>query len=194
MRIEGLSLPEAVLKPYTIISTTRIYERLKGLVLSYGVSPSHLHLLEEGRQKKGEQEAKKKVEKELTAFLEQVETAKADAVVEYKASQSFIVSCGGYYGVGFEDCLKQAKSLYPHLDFSKVTMDEPMPSTPAGDIIQEETDDSTESRPKDDSVVLAQLATDAPITSLVPLTEPKIVEDLVARDKADGNSPNPIVS
>ena len=73
-------------------------------------------------------------------------------------------------------------------------MDEPMPSTPAGDIIQEETDDSTESRPKDDSVVLAQLATDAPITSLVPLTEPKIVEDLVARDKADGNSPNPIVS
>ena len=151
-------------------------------------------LEEEGRQKKGEQEAKKKVEKELTAFLEQVETAKADAVVEYKASQSFIVSCGGYYGVGFEDCLKQAKSLYPHLDFSKVTMDEPMPSTPAGDIIQEETDDSTESRLKDDSVVLAQLATDAPITSLVPLTEPKIVEDLVARDKADGNSPNPIVS
>ena len=51
-----------------------------------------------------------------------------------------------------------------------------------------------ESRPKDDSVVLAQPATDAPVTSLVPLTEPKIVEDLAARDKADGNSPNPVVS
>ena len=63
-------------------------------------------LVEEGHQKKGEQEAKEKVEKELTAFLEQVEMARADAVVEYKASQSFIDSCGGYYGVGFEDCLK----------------------------------------------------------------------------------------
>ena len=151
-------------------------------------------LEEEGRQKKGEQEAKEKVEKELTTFLEQVETARADTVVEYKASQSFVDSCGGYYGVGFEDCLKQAKSLYPHLDFSKVTMDEPMPSTPAGDTIQEETDDSMESRPKDDSVVLAQPATDAPVTSLVPPTEPKIVEDLAAKDKADGNSPNPVVS
>ena len=43
-------------------------------------------LEEEGRQKKGEQEAKEKVEKELTAFLEQVETARADTIVEYKAS------------------------------------------------------------------------------------------------------------
>ena len=47
-----------------------------------------------------------------------METAKADAVNEYKASQSFIDSCGGYYGVAFEDCLRQVKSLYPHLDFS----------------------------------------------------------------------------
>ena len=47
-----------------------------------------------------------------------METAKADAVNEYKASQSFIDSCDGYYGVGFEDCLRQVKSLYPHLDFS----------------------------------------------------------------------------
>ena len=75
-----------------------------------------------------------------------MEIARADTVAEYKASQSFIDSCGGYYGVGFEDCLRQAKCLYPHLDFSKVTMDEPVPSTPAGDIIQEETNDSMESR------------------------------------------------
>ena len=43
-------------------------------------------LEEEGRQRKSEQEAKEKVEKELTTLLEQVETAKADVVNEYKAS------------------------------------------------------------------------------------------------------------
>ena len=43
-------------------------------------------LEEEGCQNKGEQEAKEKVEKELTALLEQVEMAKADAIAEYKAS------------------------------------------------------------------------------------------------------------
>ena len=57
-------------------------------------------------------------------------------------------------------------------------MDEPVPSTPAGDIIQEETDDSMESRPKDDSVVLAQPATDAPITSLSRLLSLKLLKTL----------------
>ena len=151
-------------------------------------------LKEKGHQKKGEQEAKEKVEKELTTLLEQMEMARANTVSEYKASQSFIDSCGGYYGVGFEDCLRHAKSLYPHLDFSKVTMDEPVPSTHAGNTIQEETNDSKELRPKDDSIVLAQPTTDAPVTSLVPSTEPEIVEDLAAGDKANRNSPNPIVS
>jgi len=64
-----------------------------------------------------------------------VETARIDAVNEYKASQPFIDFYGGYYGEGFEDCLKQVKSLYLHLDFSTVTMDEPLLSTPAGDTV-----------------------------------------------------------
>ena len=84
-----------------------------------------------------------------------METVRADAINEYKAFQSSIDSCGGYYGVGFEDCLRQVKSLYPHLEFSKVTMDKPVPSTPTGDTIQEEIGNSTESNPKDNSVVLA---------------------------------------
>ena len=63
-------------------------------------------LEEEGRQKKKEQKAKATVEKELTAFLGQVETARADAVKEFKASQPFIDSCAVYYGDGFKDCLK----------------------------------------------------------------------------------------
>ena len=83
-------------------------------------------LEEEGRQKKKEQKAKAIVEKELTALMGQMETARADAVVEFKTTQSFIDSCTGYYGDEFKDCLKQVKSLYPHLDLSKVTMDDPL--------------------------------------------------------------------
>ena len=109
-----------------------------------------------------------------------MEIAKADAVNEFKASKPFIDFYVGYYGEGFKDCLKQVKSLYPYLDFSKVTMDEPLPSTPASDTVQEETDNSTESNPKDDSIVLAQPATNAPVTLLVPSTELVNIEDPVA--------------
>ena len=51
-----------------------------------------------------------------------------------------------------------------------------------------------ESRPKDDSIVLTQPVTNAPVTSLVSSTEPEIVEDLVTGDKADRNSLNPAAS
>jgi len=68
-------------------------------------------------------------------------------------------------------------------------MDEPLPLTPVGDTVQEETDDSTESNPKDGNVVLAQPAIDALVTSLVPSTGPVNVEDPVAEEKIDGNSP-----
>ena len=73
-------------------------------------------------------------------------------------------------------------------------MDEPLPLTPAGDTVQEETDDSTKSNPKDGNVVLAQPATDAPVTSLVPSTGPVNVEDPIAEEKTDRNSPIPPAS
>ena len=63
-------------------------------------------LEEEGRQKKKEQEAKETAKKELATLLGQVETAKADAVKEFRASQSFVDSCVENYGDEFEDCLK----------------------------------------------------------------------------------------
>ena len=56
-----------------------------------------------------------------------METVRADAVAEFKASQPFIDTFTIYYGDGFEDYLKQVKSVYPHLDLSKVTMDDPLP-------------------------------------------------------------------
>ena len=49
-------------------------------------------LEEKGRQRKKDQEAKETAEKELTAILGQVETAKADAVKEFKDSLAFIDS------------------------------------------------------------------------------------------------------
>ena len=61
------------------------------------------------------------------ALLGQVETVRADAVAKFKASQPFIDTFTIYYGDGFEDYLKQVKSVYPHLDLSKVTMDDPLP-------------------------------------------------------------------
>ena len=185
---------------------TRLHKRIellmdeekqyKGAICSLNEEVKDLKgkLEEEGCQRKSEREAKEKVNKEPTVLLEQVEMARADAVNEYKASQPFIDFCGGYYGEGFEDCLKQVKSLYPHLDFSKVNMDEPLPSTPTGDTMQEENDDSTEPNPKDGSVVLAQPTTDASVTSLVPSIEPVNIEDLDIGEKTDGNSPNPPAS
>ena len=102
------------------------------------------------------------MEKEPIALLGQVETAKANTVKEFKASQPLIDSYVVFYGDGFENCLKQVKFVYLYLDLSKVTMDDPLPSTPVGDTIFEETDDSTKSKPnpKDDSVILAQPAAD----------------------------------
>ena len=98
------------------------------------------------------------MEAELIAICGQVETARADAITEFKASHLFIDACAVYYGDEFKDCLKQVRSVYPNLDLSKVTMDDPLPTTPTrDDTVSEEIDDSTESErdPKDDSVVLA---------------------------------------
>ena len=149
-------------------------------------------LEEKGRRKKKEQEVKATVEKELIVLLGQVEIARAHTVNEFKASQPFIDSCVVYYGDRFEDCLKQIKSIYLHLDLSKVTMDDPLPSTLANDIIFEEADESTQSTqdPKDDSVVLAQFATDPPVTLLIPSAELPNVENLLAQEVQDPFSKN----
>ena len=70
-------------------------------------------------------------------------------------------------------------SSYPDLDLFGITMDDPMPSTPAGDTIMGESDDSTKSDlpPKDDGVVLAQPAVNTSVTTPNPsieLLDPKL--------------------
>ena len=105
------------------------------------------------------------------ALLSQVEMAKANVVKEFRASQTFVDYCAKYYGNGFKDCLKQVKSVYPHLDLSKVSMNAPLPSTPASDATLEEDDEFTkpEANPEDDGVVLAQpTVVDKPVVLLTP--------------------------
>ena len=63
-----------------------------------------------------------------------MQTARADAVRDFKATQSFINFCAGYYGTGFDDCLKQVVLAFPKLDLSRIAMDDgddsPSHSTP----------------------------------------------------------------
>ena len=105
---------------------------------------------------------KENLQQEVTALNERMETARTDAIQEFKASQSFIDSCAEYYGTGFDDCLKQVALAFPELDLSGITMDD-------------EGDGSPESNPpsKDDGVVvLAQPTTNPPPT---PASNPPIV-------------------
>ena len=103
-----------------------------------------------------------------------VQTAGADAVRDFKASQSFIDSCAGYYGTGFDDCLKQVASAFPGLDLSGITVDD-------GD---DGPSHSAATPEADGVVVLAQPAANPPTPTFVD------VEDHQADgNPADGSAP-----
>ncbi|KAL0013731.1 hypothetical protein SO802_000800 [Lithocarpus litseifolius] len=105
-------------------------------------------------------------------ILGQVEMARSDAIVDFRASKPFIDIFFVYYGDEFKDCLKQVGSVYPNLDLSKVTMDDPLLTTPArNDTINEKVDNSThvEKGLKDDVLVLAQPALERPVTPCDPV-------------------------
>ena len=125
-------------------------------------------------------------------FREQTEKVKADTVMDFKASQSFIDVCAVYYGEGFDDCLKQVRFVYADLDVSKISMDDPMPMTPAGgDTVSEETDDSTHSKrdSKDDGVVLAQPTLEGLVAPLVPSVEDPPSKDAESPSTSDAQNP-----
>ena len=63
--------------------------------------------LKEAKEKLGEAgHQKETLQEELSTLRGEMEKAGADAVTEFKASQSFVDSCAEYYGTGFEDYLK----------------------------------------------------------------------------------------
>ena len=81
--------------------------------------------LKEVREKLGEAGRQNdKLKEEVTALGQRVQTAGADAVRDFKVSQSFIDSCAGYYGTDFDHCLKHVASTFPELDLSGITMDD----------------------------------------------------------------------
>ena len=133
---------------------------------------------------------KQKLQEEVMALCEKVETARIDAVQKFKASQSFIDSCADYYGTRFDDCLKQVASAFPKLDLSEITMDNPEPTMLVGDVVVDEGDGSLKSNlpPKDDGVVvLAQPAANPPPAST---SNPQVVSVDVENpqsQKGDGN-------
>ena len=114
-----------------------------------------------------------KLKEEVTDLGQRLQMAGADAVRDFKATQSFIDSCAEYYGTGFNDCLKQVASAFPELDLSGITMD-------GGD------DGSSQPNPTpefDGAVVLGQPAANpSPSASNTPVVIVN-VED----QQADGN-------
>ena len=98
----------------------------------------------------------------------------------------------GVANVGVITCLqKRVKNLTDGqeqyktaLRTLKVSMDDPFPTTPAGDAIPEETDDSTELEQdtQDDSVVLAQPAMNPPVVPLTSSANPLVVDGPLTQD------------
>ena len=77
---------------------------------------------------------KQKLQEEVTALKEKAETAGADAIQKFKASQLFIDSCADYYDTGFDDCLKQVVLAFSELDLSGILMEAPEPMTLTRDV------------------------------------------------------------
>ena len=67
-----------------------------------------------------------KMSEELKKALEDKENdlrqAKERAVQEYRDSNAFLSELGVLYNDGFDDALRQAKALYPKLDFSSINI------------------------------------------------------------------------
>ena len=81
--------------------------------------------LKEVREKLVEAERQyDKLKKEVTDLGQRLQTVRADAVQDFKETQSFINSCAEYYGTGFKDFLKRVTSAFPELDLSRITMDD----------------------------------------------------------------------
>ena len=74
-----------------------------------------------------------KLTEELKKTLEdkekEVHQAKEVAVLDYHDSEALIAELGVSYNNDFVDALRQAKALYPKLDFSSVNISVPEPTS-----------------------------------------------------------------
>ena len=138
---------------------------------------------------------KQKLQEEVTALREKVETAGTDAIQKFKTSQSFIDSCVDYYGTRFDDCLKQVASTFPELDLFGISMDAPEPVMPTRNVVADDDDGIRESQPLpkvDSSVVLAQPAITPP--ALVSKTTVLTVDADGAQSQKGGGTPADVLN
>ena len=85
-----------------------------------------------------------KLTEELKKTLEDKENkvrhAKETAILEYRDSDALLSELEVSYNDGFDDALRQAKALYPKLDFSSVNISVPEPTS----VQPEQSDDTNE--------------------------------------------------
>ena len=102
---------------------------------------------------------------------------KAYAVAEFWVSQPFLNACGDYYGVGFNNYLKQVESVYPDLDLSQIAIDDTVSLTPWGDdTVSKESNDSVHIELKDNGVVITQPIPKGPVAPVVSSVMDSFIE------------------
>ena len=82
----------------------------------------------------------KELKKTLEDKEKEVRHAKEAAVLKYRDSDALLVELKVSYNYGFNDALRQAKALYPKLDFSSVNISVPEPTS----VQPEQSDDTNE--------------------------------------------------
>ena len=91
------------------------------------VTEQKLKLAEQARDEF--QKLMEEMKKTLEDKENEVRHAKETAVLEYRDSDAFLSELGVSYNDIFNDALRQAKALYPKLDFSSVNISAPEPTS-----------------------------------------------------------------
>ena len=91
------------------------------------VTKQKLKLAEQARDEF--QKLMEEMKKTLEDKENEVRHAKETAVLEYRDSDAFLSELGVSYNDIFNDALRQAKALYPKLDFSSVNISAPEPTS-----------------------------------------------------------------
>ena len=102
------------------------------------VTEQKLKLAEQARDEF--QKLTKELKKTLEDKEKEVRHAKEAAVLEYRDSDALIAELGVLYNDDFDDALRQAKALYPKLDFSSINISVPEPTS----VQPEQSDDTNE--------------------------------------------------
>ena len=91
------------------------------------VTEQKLKLAEQARDEF--QKMMEELKKTLEIKEKEGRQAKKAAMLEYRDSDALIIELGVSYNDSFDDALRQAKSLYPKLDFSSVNISVPEPTS-----------------------------------------------------------------